>query len=191
LLPICPLSGAFLDVGLDELSDVLLQFLVGEMLHHEGSQLTVEIGEENHVSFAHLVEHAHQITLAEGSSLGGFHRRDVGDVAVITNGVVIDEVAHVLDETVVSDGYVSQGGIVDAGMLYEALAHLHILVDWQNVPKELYLQAMERSPINDLEIRTLLSENLTPKIDDREVIFKGIEQSYYYEGYEILNKLEV
>ena len=65
------------------------------------------------------------------------------------------------------------------------------VVDWQNVPKELYLQAMERSSINDLEIRTLLSENLTPKIDDREVIFKGIEQSYYYEGYEILNKLEV
>ena len=59
------------------------------------------------------------------------------------------------------------------------------VVDWQNVPKELYLQAMERSPINDLEIRTLLSENLTPKIDDREVIFKGIEQSYYYEGYKI------
>lgn len=65
------------------------------------------------------------------------------------------------------------------------------VVNWQNVPKELYLQAMERSPINDLEIRTLLSENLTDKIDDREVIFKGIEQSYYYEGYEILNKLEV
>ena len=59
------------------------------------------------------------------------------------------------------------------------------VVNWQNVPKELYLQAMERSPINDLEIRTLLSENLTPKIDDREVIFKGIEQSYYYEGYKI------
>ncbi|WP_418180694.1 protein adenylyltransferase Fic [Aliarcobacter lanthieri] len=57
------------------------------------------------------------------------------------------------------------------------------VVDWQNVSKELYLQAMERSPINDLEIRTLLGENLTSKVDDREVIFKGIEQSYYYEGY--------
>lgn len=42
---------------------------------------------------------------------------------------------------------------------------------------------MERSPVNDLELRTLLSENLTEKIDDREIIFKGIEQSYYYEGY--------
>ena len=57
------------------------------------------------------------------------------------------------------------------------------VVNWQNVSKELYLQAMERSPVNDLEIRTLLFENLTDKINDREVIFKGIEQSYYYEGY--------
>lgn len=57
------------------------------------------------------------------------------------------------------------------------------VVNWQNVSKTLYLQAMERSPINDLEIRSLLGENLTEKTDDKEVIFKGIEQSYYYEGY--------
>ena len=43
---------------------------------------------------------------------------------------------------------------------------------------------MERSPVNDLEIRTLLSVNLTDEIDNQEIIFKGIEQSYYYEGYE-------
>ena len=42
---------------------------------------------------------------------------------------------------------------------------------------------MERSPINDLELRTLLGNNLTDEINNREVIFKGIEQSYYYEGY--------
>jgi cell filamentation protein len=57
------------------------------------------------------------------------------------------------------------------------------LVNWQFVDKTLYLQAMERSPINDLEIRTLLNNNLTEDINNREVIFKGIEQSYYYEGY--------
>lgn len=44
-------------------------------------------------------------------------------------------------------------------------------------------QIMERSPINDLELRALLEPNLTDKTDDREVVFKGIEQSYYYEGY--------
>ena len=58
------------------------------------------------------------------------------------------------------------------------------MVNWQFVDKTLYLQAMERSPVNDLEIRMLLSANLTEEIDNREVIFKGIEQSYYYEGYE-------
>lgn len=43
---------------------------------------------------------------------------------------------------------------------------------------------MERSPINDLEIRFLLSQNLTADTENREVIINGIEQSYYYEGYE-------
>lgn len=58
------------------------------------------------------------------------------------------------------------------------------VVNWQFVDKSLYLQAMERSPINDLEIKTLLSGNLTDEIENRDIIFKGIEQSYYYEGYE-------
>jgi cell filamentation protein len=62
-------------------------------------------------------------------------------------------------------------------------ANLKKVVNWQNVSKELYLQAIQRCPINDLELRTLLHVNLTDKIDDREIIFKGIEQSYYYEGY--------
>lgn len=62
--------------------------------------------------------------------------------------------------------------------------NLKKVVNWQFVDKTLYLQAMERSPINDLELRVLLYDNLTDEIENREVIFKGIEQSYYYEGYE-------
>ena len=60
---------------------------------------------------------------------------------------------------------------------------LNKVINWQFVNKTLYLQAMERSPINDLEIRFLLKENLTSETENREIIFKGIEQSYYYEGY--------
>ena len=60
---------------------------------------------------------------------------------------------------------------------------LNKVINWQFVDKTLYLQAMERSPINDLEIRFLLKENLTSDTENREIIFKGIEQSYYYEGY--------
>lgn len=57
------------------------------------------------------------------------------------------------------------------------------VVDWRKVDKDLYLQAMERSPVNDLELRFLISQALTTDVTNREIIFKGIEQSYYYEGY--------
>lgn len=62
--------------------------------------------------------------------------------------------------------------------------NLKKVVNWQFIDKTLYLQAMERSPINDLELRALLASNLTEDTENREIIFKGIEQSYYYEGYE-------
>lgn len=58
------------------------------------------------------------------------------------------------------------------------------MVDWSRFDREEYLLAMERSPIKDLEIRSLLQEALTDRLDDREIIFKGLEMSYYYEGYE-------
>ena len=58
------------------------------------------------------------------------------------------------------------------------------VTDWAKIDKVQYLQAMERSTVNDLELRFLIQPNLTDKVDDREVIFKGIEQSDYYEGYE-------
>lgn len=61
--------------------------------------------------------------------------------------------------------------------------NLSKVVNWQLVDKDLYLQAMERSPINTLELQVLLKSALTDKVNDREIIFKGIEQSYYYEGY--------
>ena len=56
------------------------------------------------------------------------------------------------------------------------------VVNWQLIDKAPYLQAMERSPINDLELRFLLQPALTDKVNDRKVIFEGIEQSYYYES---------
>lgn len=53
------------------------------------------------------------------------------------------------------------------------------VANWQNVDKDLYLQAIERSPINDLELRALLEPNLTDQVDDCEVLFKGMEQPSY------------
>lgn len=58
------------------------------------------------------------------------------------------------------------------------------VVDWRKITREAYMQAMERSPINDLELRVLLKDALTTETNDRDVVFHGIDQSYYYEGYE-------
>ena len=57
------------------------------------------------------------------------------------------------------------------------------VVDWSRVDKEDYLLAMERSPIKDVEIKVLLKAALTDEINSREVYMKGIDHSYYYEGY--------
>lgn len=62
-------------------------------------------------------------------------------------------------------------------------AELRKVVDWSKVDKDDYLLAMERSPIRDIEIKHVLSAALTDKINDREMYIKGIDTSYFYEGY--------
>ena len=57
------------------------------------------------------------------------------------------------------------------------------VVDWSRVDKEDYLLAMERSPIKDVEIKVLLKDALTSDVNSREIFMKGIDHSYYYEGY--------
>ena len=68
---------------------------------------------------------------------------------------------------------------------------LHLVVDWSLVDKDDYLLAMERSPIKDTEIKHLLTIALTNRIDDREVYMKGIDHSYYYEGYTLYKTEEL
>ena len=65
------------------------------------------------------------------------------------------------------------------------------VVDWRLVDKEDYLLAMERSPVKDVEIKVLLKEALTDEVDSREVYMKGIDHSYYYEGYTTYNTNEL
>ncbi len=60
---------------------------------------------------------------------------------------------------------------------------LNLVIDWSKIDKTDYLLAMERSPIKDTEIKVLLKQALTDKIDDRELYMKGIDNSYLYEGY--------
>ena len=62
-------------------------------------------------------------------------------------------------------------------------AELHKVIDWSKVDKEDYLLAMERSPIRDIEIKHILQAALNDDINSREIYMKGIDHSYYYEGY--------
>ena len=58
-------------------------------------------------------------------------------------------------------------------------------IDWSQIDKEKYLSAMERSPVNDLEIKAVLAEALTDDINNRELFMKGLDYSYYFEGYQL------
>lgn len=68
---------------------------------------------------------------------------------------------------------------------------LHKVIDWSKVDKEDYLLAMERSPVRDIEIKYILKPALTSEINSREVYMKGIDHSYYYEGYTIFKAEEL
>lgn len=65
------------------------------------------------------------------------------------------------------------------------------VVDWSKVDKEDYLLAMERSPIKDIEIKFLLKNAFTDNVNDREIYMKGIDHSYYYEGYYVYKTEEL
>ena len=65
------------------------------------------------------------------------------------------------------------------------------VIDWSTVDKEVYLMAMERSPIQDMEIKYILKAALTDEVNSREIYMKGIDHSYYYEGYTIFKAEEL
>ena len=64
-------------------------------------------------------------------------------------------------------------------------------IDWSQVDKEQYLSAMERSPVNDLEIKTVLAKALTNDINNRALFMKGLDHSYYFEGYQLFKSEEL
>ena len=70
-------------------------------------------------------------------------------------------------------------------------AELQKTIDWSQIDKEKYLSAMERSPINDLEIKAVLAEALTDDINNRELFMKGLDYSYYFEGYQLFKSEEL
>ena len=69
--------------------------------------------------------------------------------------------------------------------------NLNMVVDWNRIDKEDYLLAMERSPIRDIEIKHVIKNALTSEINNREIFMKGLDASYYYEGYTTFSASEL
>lgn len=96
----------------------------------------------------------------------------------------IDEIVEKYVEMNIAHPFREGNGRSTRIWLDSILRHeLHQVVDWSKIDKEDYLLAMERSPVRDTEIKHLLKNALTPDINNRELYMKGIDHSYYYEGY--------
>ena len=114
---------------IDKSSDGIFKGLVMEMFHHESGELAVEIAEEYHVAVAHFIEHGDEVALAVSRPIGGFHRTDVADIAAVTDSIVVDVVADVLYQAVITNADVAQSGVIDARMFQEPPAHFDVLVE--------------------------------------------------------------
>ena len=126
------------------------------MFHHEGGELAVEVVEENHVAVAHLVQYRDQVALTVARSFRRLHDGDVGDEAVVADGVVVDIVPHLFYQAVIAHGHIAQGGVVDAGMLEEVLGNLDILLAAAQPDV-----AVEHDPMEELRLESVFG-NLDP-----------------------------
>ena len=95
------------NILIDQSAYLCQDVLVGEVLHHEGSKLTVQVSEQDGITVTSLVQHRDQVSFPVGCSLCSFDDAHIRDKAVITDSIVIDISCHVLDKTVVTDGYVT------------------------------------------------------------------------------------
>ena len=77
------------------------------MLHHKGCKLAIKVVEEDHIAVAHLVQYRDEITFPVCSTLRSLHDRDVRDETVVTDGVVINIIPHLLNKAVVTNGHIT------------------------------------------------------------------------------------
>jgi cell filamentation protein len=128
------------------------------------------------------------IVRSKNISKGGF---TFASALYLTGGLMIieklpettfDEIVHKYVEMNIAHPFMEGNGRTMRIWLDLILKkNISMCIDWDRIDKLDYLNAMQRSPINDLEVRELLRAALTKEIDNREVFMKGIEQSYYYE----------
>ena len=142
------------------------KFLFGEIYEFAGKMRTVNIAKGN-FRFASL--------MYLSSALENIEKMPQGTFDEIVEKYVEMNIAHPFRE--------GNGRSTRIWLDLILKKELGMVIDWSKVDKEDYLLAMERSPIRNIEIKYILKSALTDKTDDREIYMKGIDNSYYYEGY--------
>ena len=142
------------------------QYLFGEIYAFAGQVRTVNLAKGN-FRFAPV--------MYLDAALGHIDARPQSDFDAVIEKYVEMNIAHPFRE--------GNGRSTRIWLDFILGKELKLVIDWARVDKEDYLLAMERSPIKDLEIKVLLKNALTDQIKDRAVYMKGIDASYYYEGY--------
>ena len=99
------------------------------MLHHKGCYLTVEFTEDGHVTVTHLVQHTDGRSFSEGSIFSSLKRTDIRDIAVIADGIIINIVTNLFNQTVVADSHITECRVIDTRMFMKPLGHLDHLVE--------------------------------------------------------------
>ena len=99
------------------------------MLHHKGCYLTVEFTKDGHITITHLVQYTDGRSFSEGSVFSSLKRTDVRDVAVITDGIIINIVTNLFDQAVVADSHITECRVIDTRMFMKPLGHLDHLVE--------------------------------------------------------------
>ena len=107
----------------------MFQLLVSIVFHHQGSQLTVQLSENGHITITHLIKHRDDGSFTIGGIIRSLKRTDVRDITVVADGVVVDVVTHLLNQTVIAHSDIPQRGVIDTRMLEKALSHLHHLME--------------------------------------------------------------
>ena len=156
----------------NHLLEGFLQHLVTVMLHHESCQLTVQLAEDGYIAITHLIEYGDDRTLTIGGVIGGLQRTDVRDVTVVTDGIVVDIVTHLLDQTVVAHRHIPQRGIIDTRMLHEALGHLNHLLEGAETDIPIEYHTMEV-----IGTEPFCYHNSLPVLSPADIIFQDLNLS--------------
>jgi hypothetical protein len=137
------------------------------VFNHESSKLTIQVIEQYQVAITHFIQYRDEIALSIRCSFRGFKRTDIGNIAIVTNRIIVDVIADILYQAVIAHRHVSKRGIVDSRMLYETLANLNTLFEIAKVDV-----AIKHHSMKEVGLEILRNLHVRPIFRPTTVVFQ-------------------